>query len=171
MRTLSRSPWIASKQITKEKLMTKETAPMLKIVRTFDASRARIFDAWTNPKSDIGWWGPKDFTLLFHEIDLKPGGRHRMGMSRKGETEVATGVYREIDAPARLVMTHAWEDTDGKLSPETLITITLAERGGNTEMVFEQTGFEDAAMRDSHRGGWNEAFDALNASLKRAEAA
>jgi hypothetical protein len=48
--------------------MTDKTAPVLKITRTFDTPRARVFDAWTNPKSDIGWWGPKDFTLLFNDI-------------------------------------------------------------------------------------------------------
>ena len=50
------------------------------------------------------------------------------------------------------------------------MTITLAARGGQTEMVFEQTGFAGAATRDSHREGWTEAFDALTAALVRQKA-
>lgn len=146
--------------------MTDKIAPVLKITRTFDAARSRVFDAWTNPKSDTGWWGPKNFTLLFDEKDLKAGGSWRMGMSRKGEKHISRGVYYDISKPERLVMTHAWEDAAGKLSPETIITINLAERNGKTEMSFEQTGFEDAAMRDGHREGWTEAFDALTAALE-----
>jgi uncharacterized protein YndB with AHSA1/START domain len=149
--------------------MNPDTSSTLPINRTFAASRIRLFDAWTNPNSITGWWGPKDFTLLFNEMDLKPGGRWRMGMARQGEKAVAGGVYREITSPARLVMTHAWEDFDGHPEPpETLVTITLVERGDRTEMVFVQTGFEDAASRDGHRVGWNEAFDALVGGLARA---
>ena len=150
--------------------MTDKTAPVLKITRTFEAPPALVFDAWTSPDSNIGWWGPKDFTLLFNEKDLKVGGPWRMGMSRKGEKHVSTGVYREIIKPERLVMTHAWEDAAGKLSPKTLITIRFAERNGKTEMSFEQTGFADAATRDGHREGWTEAFDALAAALSRQKA-
>jgi uncharacterized protein YndB with AHSA1/START domain len=150
--------------------MTDKTAPALKITRTFDAPRARVFDAWTNPKSDIGWWGPKDFTLQFDEKDLKMGGTWRMGMARKGEKHVSGGVYREIVKPDRLVMTHAWENAEGKSGPETVVTINLAERNGKTEMSFEQTGFEDAATRDGHREGWTEAFDALTAAIARQKA-
>ncbi|MBC7939419.1 MAG: SRPBCC domain-containing protein [Chitinophagaceae bacterium] len=149
--------------------MNPDTSSTLTITRTFAASRVRLFDAWTNPNSITGWWGPKDFTLLLNERDLKPGGRWRMGMTRQGEKAVSGGVYREITPPARLVMTHAWEDVDGHLEPpETLVTITLAERDDQTEMVFVQTGFDDAPTRDGHRGGWNEAFDALAGALARA---
>ena len=150
--------------------MNQNTSSVLAITRTFPASRIRLFDAWTNPNSITGWWGPKDFTLLFSEMDLKPEGRWRMGMTRRGEKAVSGGVYQETTAPSRLVMTHAWEGDDGQLlPPQTLVTITLAERGDKTEMAFTQTGFDDAATRDGHRGGWNEAFDALEKALAQAE--
>lgn len=150
--------------------MNQDVSSLLTMRRTFAGPRTRVFDAWTNPDSDIGWWGPVDFTLLFNEMDLKPGGRWRMGMTRNGEKVVSGGVYREVSPPSRLVMTHAWEGDDGQLlPPQTLVTITLAERGDKTEMVFTQTGFDDAAVRDGHRGGWNEAFDALEKALTQAE--
>jgi uncharacterized protein YndB with AHSA1/START domain len=82
---------------------------------------------------------------------------------------VSGGEYREIALPARLVMTHAWEGDDGQLlPPQTLVTVTLDERGDKTEMVFTQSGFGDAATRDGHRKGWNEAFDALEKALAQA---
>ena len=145
-----------------ETSMTDETALVLKITRTFDAPRTLVFDAWTNPESEVGWWGPKDFSKLMQEIDLQVGGRHRLGMvSPKGEKHVSGGVYHEIVPPERLVMTEAWEDSRGMPGHETLVMINLVERNGKTEMTFEQTGFEDAATRNSHREGWTEAFDAL----------
>ena len=128
-------------------------------------------DAWTNPNSDIGWWGPKNFTKLLQQIDLRVGGWHRLGIvSPEGEKHVSGGVYGEIGPPQRLVMTEAREDTDGKPGHETQVSITFDERDDETEMVFMQTGFADTASRDGHREGWNEAFDALTGGLARAAA-
>ena len=165
--SLERQP--AGFAIHRRNLMKQDTSSSLTITRTFVAPRTRVFDAWTNPNSDVGWWGPKDFTLLFNEKDLKPGGRWRMGMTRKDKKDVSGGVYREIVAPERLVMTHGWEDAEGKLDASTLVTIALTERNGKTTMLFEQTGFEDADTRDGHRDGWTEAFDALVVALARQE--
>jgi uncharacterized protein YndB with AHSA1/START domain len=148
--------------------MTDDTALVLKITRIFDAPRTRVFDAWTNLDSGAGWWGPKGFTRLFHEIDLRPGGRWRLGMrSPDGKDHVSAGIYREIVPPGRLVMTHGWEGADGHPGPETVVTITLTDRDGRTEMTFEQTGFDSLPSRDSHREGWTEAFDMLEAGLER----
>lgn len=147
--------------------MNDQTMLTLRIIRTLDATCARVFDAWTNPDSDIGWWGPKDFTLLFHESDLKPGGCWRMGMRREDETLVSCGVYREIVPAERLVMTNSWEDAKGNVGSETLVTLTLTDHDRKTHMVFEQTGFESSTMRDSQHRGWNEAFDSLTAALAR----
>jgi len=43
----------------------------------------------------------------------------------------------------------------------TLVTVTLTERGGKTEMSFRQTGFDSVESRDGHAGGWNECFAKL----------
>lgn len=141
----------------------------LRIRRHFKAPRRLVFDAWTNPGSTVGWWGPRGFTAEFQEIDPRPGGRFRIGMrSLEGQLHVSAGAYREVVPPERLVMTHGWEGDDGRLGHETLVTVTLNEHDGGTEMIFEQTGFESAGSRDGHAGGWGEAFDSLDAALARA---
>lgn len=138
----------------------------LTINRHFDAPVATVFAAWTDPASPVGWWGPKGFTLEFYESDLRPNGQWRIGMrSAEGELMVSAGTYQDIVAPTRLVMTHSWENPGGQRGPETLVTITLEEQDGGTAMTFVQTGFDSAASRDGHAGGWGEAFDALAAGL------
>ena len=77
------------------------------------------------------------------------------------------GVYQEIDAPKRLVFTHAWLDENGNPGPETLVTVTLTERAGKTEMSFRQSGFDSLESRDGHAGGWNECFDRLEEFLAK----
>ena len=41
-----------------------ETERMV-VTRIFDAPRALVWEAWTNPKYVMQWWGPKGFTAPF----------------------------------------------------------------------------------------------------------
>ncbi len=142
----------------------------LLIVRTFDAPRALVWRAWTEPERMARWMSPAGFTIPFNEGKLRPGGAWRAHMrSPDGEDHHCAGVYREIVPPERLVFTHAWTDEHGKPGPETLVTVTLAEEGGKTVMTFRQTGFSSAESRDGHGGGWTECFDKLGELLAEAE--
>jgi uncharacterized protein (TIGR02246 family) len=141
----------------------------LVITRTFDAPRALVFKAWTDPELGKAWSAPQGFTVPHSEGDLRPGGAWRLCMRKPGEADLwVGGVYREVVAPERLVSTHAWEDAHGKPGPETLMTVVLAERGGKTEMTFRQSGFESVESRDGHAGGWSECFDKLERLLPTA---
>lgn len=134
---------------------------VLIIERTFDAPRELVFAAWTEQERLAKWCFPKNFEPLFGEGDLRVGGKWRAGMKAPwGESFLVGGVYREIAPPERLVFTHAWEEEHGP-GDETIVTITLFDEGGKTRMVFEQAPFRSADVRDSHRDGWNEAFDHL----------
>ena len=134
----------------------------LVITRVFAAPRELVWKAWTEPERIKQWSAPKDFTMPVAEGDLRPGGAWRSSMRKPDGTELwLGGVYREIVEPERLVFTHAWLDDKGKPGPETLVTVTLTERGGKTEMTFRQTGFDSVESRDGHAGGWNECFDKL----------
>ena len=142
----------------------------LVITRTFNAPRALVFACWTQPQHLAHWSGPEGFTTPHHEMDLRPGGRYRACLrAPDGVDHWVRGVYKEIDAPKRLVMTHGWEDEGGKPGPETLITIELTEEGpGRTRMHFRQTGFTSTESRDGHQGGWSSSFDKLDAHLAQA---
>jgi uncharacterized protein YndB with AHSA1/START domain len=99
-------------------------------------------------------------TITSNAVDFRPGGEFRLCMrSTDGVDNWLQGVYREIVPPERIVFTHAWIGADGKSSPETLVTITLAERGDKTEMTLRQTGFTSAGARDGHGFGWNSQLD------------
>ena len=139
------------------------------ITRTFDAPRELVWQAWTQREHLLNWICPKDFTVLFVEVDLRPGGAWRSGMrSPDGREYIHHGVYRQIDKPHRLVFTHTWEKNDIEPPADTLITVTLTELDGKTEMVFEHVGFATAESGESHRGGWTGAFDNLANLLSNA---
>ena len=138
----------------------------LTITRMFDAPRAMVFKAWTDPDQVKNWWGPRDYPATHLEMDVRPGGAWR-GCLRSNETGKdlwQRGVFREIVPPERIVFTFAW-DADGERGLETLVTVTFAERGGKTLMTFHQAPFQSVAERDGHRGGWSSSFDRLDAHL------
>jgi uncharacterized protein YndB with AHSA1/START domain len=74
----------------------------IRLTRVFDASRAQIFEAWTQPEHVSCWWDATGELLAACEIDLRPGGSFKF--VTKGHPEMPfAGIYREITPPDRLV--------------------------------------------------------------------
>ncbi len=147
---------------------TAEARHELFITRIFDAPRTLVFDVWVQPDQIPHWWGPRGYATLSCRVDLRPGGSWRVASRHEDGTETAeTGVFREVEAPARLVLTHAWEDASGKPGAETVVTVTFADEAGKTRMTFHQASFASAETRDGHELGWNESFDMLAEHLAR----
>ena len=58
-----------------------QTATSLTISRTINASRDRVFEAWTDPAQLYKWWGAgENFTAPIAEVDLRTGGSYRLGV-------------------------------------------------------------------------------------------
>ena len=130
----------------------------LVITRVFDAPRSIVWKAWTDPEQ-VRAWGPRGFTTPEREMEFRPGGAwHAVMISPEGRTFRQHGVVREVVPLERLVFTFIWDDSP---DVEMLVSVTFADRGAQTEMVFRQTGLVSDASRDGHAGGWNEAFDGL----------
>ena len=136
----------------------------LVIVRTFDAPRALVWQAWTDPARARAW-GPKGFTTSAREMGTRPGEPwHAVLVAPDGTEHRQHGVMREIVPLERLAFTFVW---DAFPEEEMLVSVSFADDGPRTVMTFRQTGFASDASRDGHRGGWNEAFDALEAVAGR----
>ena len=131
------------------------------VSRLLDAPQALAFKVCSTAEHLHRWFGPKDFSVTTAATDFRPGGEWRVGIrSPQGEVSYAQGVYREIDAPHRLVFTFYWSD-DNRTGRETLVTVSFEAVGEKTRLIFHQTPFETVDNRDSHVGGWNECFDRL----------
>ncbi len=64
------------------------TETTLNLRRTFKAPRPEVFRAWTDPEELKKWWGPEGYATPSAEVDLRVGGKYRLGMMKlpKGET-------------------------------------------------------------------------------------
>jgi len=144
----------------------------LTVTRVFDAPRDIVFAAWTDAKQAAQWWGPQGFTTISCDMDVRVGGAYRACMrSPVGTRHCRRGSYREIVPPARLVFTFAWEDRDGNLGQETVLTVTFAAAaGGKTRLTLHQALFETPSARDAHQAGWSSCMERFAAYLAAAVA-
>jgi uncharacterized protein YndB with AHSA1/START domain len=135
----------------------------LTITRVFDAPRALVWKAWTDPRHLANWWGPRHHPAETIGADVRTGGRwrHRLVSPETGVALWHHGTFREVTPPERLVFTFVWEE-EGERGRENVVTITFSEQGDKTLMHFTQTPFWSDGERDGHGGGWGSSFDRLD---------
>ena len=133
----------------------------LRLERRIRARRERVFEAWTNGEDLARWSVPEGLEADSGEADLRVGGRWSVVMRdpERGREYHATGEYREIVRPERLVFTHRWL-TDPE-PVETLVTVELYDEGDTTRLVMTQEGFRTVEVRDGHVEGWTSCLNKL----------
>ena len=140
--------------------------PGIRITRTFAATPAAVFAAWTDGGQLVRWFAPPGFTGTA-TCDPQVGG---LWSTETGNADVPHikprfhGVYREVEAPTRLVFTLSVPDEPG----EELVTVELAACAEGTEMTFTQGGGNlqpDDYVRAA--SGWEMFFGRLDALLSR----
>jgi len=125
------------------------------IKRVFDAPRALVFQAWTDPKHLAQWWGPRGFTNPRCEIDVRPGGLIRIDMrAPNGTIYPMAGVYLEIVEPERLTYTSGALDEKGRQLFEFLHVVTFAERNGKTTLTVNSRVVKTTAGAAKYIGGF-----------------
>jgi len=139
------------------------TERQLVMTRAFAAPRTLVFDALTQPTLLRRWYGPRGWSLVVCEIDLRVGGAWRFVTRRPDGREIGQhGVYREIVAPLRLVNTEAWEDWN---PGEVLTTTALVEHDGQTTLtstlLFPSQEVRDMLVKSGMTNGAAETYDKL----------
>lgn len=133
----------------------------LHLERVLPATRPVVFRMHADPGLFARWWGPKGFSAPSVELDVRVGGRYRVGMQPpEGDRFYLAGEFREVDPPHRLAYTFRWEDPDPD-DRETLVVLSLRDLGRSTELTVDQGRFATEARRALHEQGWTETVDRL----------
>lgn len=154
------------------------------ISRVFDAPRELVWKAWTEPDRLMQWFGPKGVKMPACKMDFRPGGIFHYCMLTPDGTEMwGKWMFREIEAPSRLVLVSSFSDAAGGITRhpfnaqwplETLSTTTFEVQDGQTLLTIRwkplnPTAEERATFQQSHASmqqGWGGTMEQLGNYLK-----
>jgi len=152
---------------TLEAVATEAPVCIVEQTRLIRASRARIYEAWTNPEILKRWFGPADRICSTAEIDARVGGAFRVGVKLKDVSDTrevtASGQYTRL-VPSQLVQ-FSWRPS---WSPgeESLVTVSLEHVRGGTEVTIRHE-LVPAERFDGYSKGWDGSLTKLAKSLER----
>ena len=141
------------------------------LTRVFDAPRRLVWEAFTKPELLKRWFGPRGWSLVVCEVDLKLGGGFRFVMRGPDGRDMGMhGVYREIVPPERSVHMESYDDYPG----ESQVTAVFVEQGGKTTLtatvLYPSQEIRDIVLKTGMEHGAAESYDKLAELLASAEA-
>ena len=142
--------------------VTTPTEREIVMTRVFGAPRSLVLDAFTKPELLKRWLGPRGWSLVACEIDLRVGGAYRfVGRGPNGTDMGWGGVYRETMLPEPIVHTESFDDYPG----ESLVTAVWVEHGGKTTLtitlLYPSREVRDAVISSGMEHGAAESYDRL----------
>jgi len=137
----------------------------LVFTRSYDAPRALVFAAWTDPQHIGRWWGPEGFTTTTHVMEVRVGGVWDYVMHGPDGTDYpGRSVYTETEKPKRL----AFSNVGGKADDPHLtceMSITFEDVQGKTKltlrMVFASVEAAEHARELGAQDGGIESLERL----------
>ncbi len=134
---------------TSKNTPTESTADReINITRVFDAPRELVWEAMTNPKHVVNWWGPRGFSTTIETMDVRPGGvwKHVM-RGPDGKNYPNQSVFQEVVKPERIVYAHGGRRENGP-GANFLATWSFdIVEGGKTKVTINMV-FRSKAERD-----------------------
>lgn len=147
-------------------LLTLPTDRSFRVERIFNASRDRVWRAYSDPAQLAQWWG-RGNPVDVKTFEFRKGGHWRFEEHAGGQTHGFEGRFGEIVAPERMTQTFEW---DGMPTHVILSTTTFEDLGdGRTKIVAESmfmtAADRDGMMQSGMEGGMNESYAALDRLL------
>ena len=141
--------------------------PTIAIIREFDAPRARVFRAWTDPELVARWMGPRSIETRIDTWDCRTGGSYRYASVRGDEEYRFYGAFHEVRPDERLVQTFTYEDVPDGVALETATFDEL--EGGRTRVTMlslvDSMEGRDGMIASGMETGVIEGFEKLDEIL------
>lgn len=149
------------------------TSERMTITHLFNAERALVWKAWTEPEYVRQWWGPNGFSAPFCKMDFRLGGKYLCCMrSPDGQDYWNAGEYYEIVPNEKIVSSMYFSDAEGNRVEASAYGIEHeATAGGHDTALFEDLGngqtkltfigneSMEEATRSGQVEGWKQILD------------
>jgi len=117
------------------------------ITREFDAPRARVFKAYTDPNAFVQWLGPHGYEMTLETFEPQSGGRYRYFHKDNDGNEFGFhGVFHEI-SEGLIIQTFEFEGLP-ESGHVTLDTMRLESLPGDRTKITIQSVFQSVSDRD-----------------------
>jgi len=146
--------------------ITTPTDREIRIERIFNASRDRVWRAFTDPELVKQWWG-RGNKLVIERMEVEPGGHWRYVEHGPDGVHGFEGRYREVTPQERLAYTFEWDGMPGYVVVD---TATFEDLGDGTTKVVTQSLFHtteerDGLLQSGMEQGLNQSYAALDRLL------
>jgi len=133
---------------TKIDLAEKTDDREIVITRVVEAPRELVWEAMTDPRQVVHWWGPQGFTTTIERMEVRPGGVWRHVMHGPDGTDYPNeSVFKEVEKPGRLVYAHTGSKKGGP-GVNFVSTWTFEVVAGGKTKVTIRMVFPSAAERE-----------------------
>lgn len=145
-----------------------EKVPLVRIVREFDAPRAKVFRAHTDADLLARWLGPRGYEMDVLTFDCRTGGAYRyVHRNPEGEEFAFHGSFHEVRSDELIVQTFTFEGWPDSVSLERLVLEDLGD--GRTRLTATSLcdSFEarDAFVASGMEHGVREGYEKLDEVL------
>jgi uncharacterized protein YndB with AHSA1/START domain len=139
----------------------------IRIVRVFNASRDRVWRAFTDPALVAQWWG-RGNPVDIERMEVEPGGHWRYVEHASDGVHGFEGRYREVSPPDRMVRTFEYDGMPGYVSVETLVLEVVDDDRTRvvTTALFHTTEERDGMLHSGMADGVAQSYDALDRVLQ-----
>ncbi len=126
--------------------------------RTIPASAEKIYDVWIDPKSPGGPWHGAERVIFNPVVD----GLYYLAIKHEGRIWPHYGRFTKMERPRLVEFTWMSEGTKGA---ESVVTVTLQQRGDQTDVTLRHAGVPDDELGHQHKEGWTWILNALADAL------
>jgi len=126
--------------------------------RTIPAPADKIYDVWIDPKSPGGPWHGAERVIFNPVVD----GLYYLAIKHEGRVWPHYGRFTKMERPHLVEFTWMSEGTKGA---ESVVTVTLQQRGDQTDVTLRHAGVPDDELGHQHKEGWTWILNALADAL------
>lgn len=134
-----------------------------RISHRIEAPPRAVYRALLDPQAVATWMVPDGMSSQVHEFDAREGGRFRISLtydapSGTGKTapqrDTYHGRFLRLSEDREVVQSVEFETSDPNMQGEMIISMTLVDRGGATELVAVHDRLPPGLSPEQNEVGW-----------------
>jgi uncharacterized protein YndB with AHSA1/START domain len=129
-------------------IVERNSGRVIRISREYDAPRALVWKALTDPDHIGVWWGPAEFKTTTKSIDVRPGGSWVYTMHGPDGRDYPNAMtFHEVVPQERLAYRHGTSETENAEQDFSAV-VTLEDLGGGRTRVTLTSEFSNETARE-----------------------